>query len=147
VVSKRAEAPWRGLEAELPEDLDSGRLLEVSSPRELPAEGEFEVVLCRGGIDATANPMAFLNQLWHLAAPGATLLLETEVLTDSRHSRLARFVPTGGWVPGRLTLRWMLEVSGFDVESWLGEGSELLESRAALRAVRSEREPASSTPP
>lgn len=146
-MSNGAETPWKGLEAELPENLDSDRLLEVSSPRELPAEGEFEVVLCRGGIDATANPMAFLNQLWRLTAPGATLLLETEVLTDSRHSRFARFVPTGGWVPGRLALRWMLEVSGFDVESWLGEESELPVSRAALRAVRSEREPASSTPP
>ena len=132
---------------ELPEDLEKGRVLEVTSPGELPAEGEFDLVLCRDAIRATPNPMAFLNELWQLTSPGATLLFEAEVLTEPAHSRLARFVPAAGWVPGRLTLRWMLEVSGFDVERWLDEGGDSANGRAALRAVRAEREPASSTPP
>jgi len=147
VVNGIDDARWKRFEGELPKDLEESRLLAVSSPQDLPAEGAFDFVLCRDVINATQAPMAFLNELWHLATPGATLLIEAEVLTDQQHARLARFVPAAGWIPGRLTLRWMLEVSGFDVESWVGEGSELPESRAALRAVRSEREPASSTPP
>jgi len=147
VVNGIDDARWKRFEGELPEDLEESRLLAVSSPQELPAEGEFDFVLCRDVINATQAPMAFLNELWHLATPGATLLLEAEVLTDQEHARLARFVPAAGWIPGRLTLRWMLEVSGFDVEAWLQEDADPPDARVTLRAVRSEREPASSTPP
>jgi SAM-dependent methyltransferase len=132
--------------AELPEDLDDSRLLEVTSAGELPSQGEFDFVLCRDVIRVTPNPMALLNALWRLTSPGAILLLEAEALTEPTHSRLARFVPAAGWVPGRLTLRWMLEVSGFDVERWLDDGDGQAVPRAALRAVRAAREPASSTP-
>jgi SAM-dependent methyltransferase len=134
-------------ERELPEDLEDHRLLELIDPEELPSQGEFDFVLCRNLLRTTTNPMAFLNELWRLTSPGATLLLEAEVLTEPEQSRLARFVPGAGWVPGRLTLRWMLEVSGFDVERWLDDGSPQDGTRAALRATRAEREPDSSTPP
>jgi SAM-dependent methyltransferase len=147
MVSGKGDGRRGSFAGELPEGLDDSRLLEVTATLELPSEGEFDFVLCRNVIRTTANPMALLNELWQLTSPGAILLLEAEVLIEPTHSRLARFVPAAGWVPGRLTLRWMLEVSGFDVERWLDEEGDPTSSLAALRAVRADREPASSTPP
>jgi hypothetical protein len=54
-------------------------------------------------------------------------------------------------VPGRLALRWMIETSGFDVESEFrsvpGPAGEFPTINGYFRATRSERPPAASLPP
>jgi hypothetical protein len=137
------------LRAELPADLDSARLLELSGPDRLAGgEGGFDFVVCRDALRESPYPMALLAELWRLTAPGALLLLEAEIDPDPEHSAYAGFRPGGGWVPGRLALRWMVEVAGFDVERWLGDPTAPGEPpRARLRAVRAKRHPASSSPP
>jgi hypothetical protein len=161
---------------ELPADLAGARLLEVVQPgahgtisaalvdrgteeiveSDRPQvlldgdQGRFDYILCADILRSSPYPMALLADLWRLAAPGAVLLLEAEIVPGLDHSAYARFVPAAGdagWVPGRLALRWMVEVSGFDVERWLGESTAANSPRACLRAVRAERTPASSTPP
>jgi hypothetical protein len=161
---------------ELPADLAGSRLLEVvvpgahgtassaltkrgaeeivesERPRELldDGEGSFDYVLCRDVLRSCPYPMALLADLWRLAAPGAVLLLDSEVVSEPEHSGYARFVPTAGagagWVPGRLALRWMVEISGFDVERRLEVPDAPADPRACLRAVRAERAPARSAP-
>jgi len=129
----------------------AAEVVESDRPGELVAEheGSFGFVVCRDVLRASPFPMALLAALWRLAAPEAPLLLEAEIDPEPAHSGYARFVPTAGsgagWVPGALTLRWMVEASGFDVEHWLGDlpGAG---SPARLRAVRAEREPVRSAP-
>lgn len=162
------------IERELPDDLTGMRVLaivaegdaaknptdgiasrgaahvETAAPQALPEDGDFGLFLCRDALRVTPHPMALLTDLRRLAAPGATLLLEAEVLPDSERSQYARFIEDGprrGWIPGRLALRWMVETAGFDVERWLEEpGADDVSPRAHLRAVRAERAPASSAP-
>jgi len=136
---------------ELPADLDRARLLEVAGDSGVEGRAqEFDFALCRDPLRSCPYPMALLADLWRLLAPGGVLLLEAEVDPAREHSPYARFVPaatTGaGWVPGRLALRWMIEASGFDVERWLGDADIGADSRAHLRALRSERAPARSAP-
>ena len=138
------------LQRELPDGLDPARLLEVDGHGTVGScAGSFDFVLCRDALRSSPNPAALLSELWQLAAPGGVLLLEAEVLPGSEHSAYARFVPPDdrgpGWVPGRLALRWLVERCGFDLECWLGKKDDL-GPRAALRATRSEREPAHSAP-
>ncbi len=127
-------------------------LIATDAPAELreKCEGTFDLILCREPFASRPHPVATLADLWWLAAPEATLLLESEILEQEAHSTLTRFLPAAtsgvGWLPGRLTLRWMVEVAGFDVERWIGQPDERVDSRIALRAIRTEREPASSAP-
>ncbi len=122
------------------------------TPTELLGQykGSFDLILCRDPFVSRLHPVAMLADLWRLAAPDATLLLESEILEEEAHSALARFRPTGalgaGWIPGRLTVRWTVEVAGFDVKRWIEQPDDRVNSRTALRAVRAEREPASSAP-
>jgi SAM-dependent methyltransferase len=138
------------LQRELPEGLDPARLLEVDDRAAVagPA-GSFDFVLCHDPLRFSPDPAALLSELWRLAASGGVLLLEAEVLPGSEHSAYARFVPPDhrgpGWVPGRLALRWLVESCGFDLECWLGETDDL-GPRAALRAIRSDRDPVHSAP-
>lgn len=168
---------WEAMLDELPDDLAGSRLLELTDPgtkgltadalvdrgageivlwdrpQELPAGGEkgFDFVLCRDALSSCPYPLALLAGLWRLTSVGGTLLLDSEIGEGAEHSQYARFVPAersgGGWVPGRLALRWMVETSGFDVERWLAETEEAQSpSRACLRAIRADREPARSAP-
>lgn len=136
---------------ELPADLDRSRLLELTDGGDVEGSLEgFDVVLCRDALRASPYPMALLADLWRLAAPAGVLLLEAEIDPAPEHSGYARFVPAtsgAGWIPGRLALRWMVEVCGFDVERWLDPSDAPNDTRAYLRAVRGEREPARSAPP
>jgi SAM-dependent methyltransferase len=141
------------LRGELPANLDGKQVLEVVHASDLEDQrvGSFDFILCRDLLRTSPHPMALLASLWRLAAPGGVLLLEAAIDPDPAHSGYARFVPTAssgtGWVPGRLALRWMVEVSGFDVERWLSDPAVRGDdSRARLRAVRAEREPARSAP-
>lgn len=139
------------LSQELPAELDRARLLEVAEGDAVEGgAASFDFVLCRDALRSSPHPLALLAELRRLAAPEGVLLLEAETDPESAHSGYARFSPaTGsgvGWIPGRLALRWMVEVSGFDVERWLGEPAAAADSRARLRAVRAEREPARSAP-
>ncbi len=137
------------IDRELPDDLTDVRVLEVRPGDVLDTEeGDFDFVLCRNALRSSPYPMALLADLWRLTAPAGVLLLESDVVAGPEHSQYASFVPStrsgGGWVPGRLALRWMVEVSGFDVERWLDEAGA--SGCACLRAVRSDRTPARSAP-
>ena len=143
------------LDAELPGDTEDLRILELERPghedtvASMLAAGEsVDFIVCRDVLCSSPHPMALLSDLWRIAAPAAVLLLDSAVLTESDNSGYARFVPAagGGWIPGRLALRWMVEASGFDVERWLGEVGDDRNSTVGLRAIRSERKPASSAP-
>lgn len=137
------------LDRELPSGIDPGAVLRLD-PDSDPGwrvGGPFAAVVCRDTIRACPNPMALLTDLWRRTEAGAPLLLETEVLPIGEDSTCARFLPgRGGWVPGRLALRWMVEVAGFEVVEWLDDPDDSERPRAALRALRSDREPARSEP-
>jgi tRNA (mo5U34)-methyltransferase len=93
-----------------------------------PAElGTFDVVHCHGVLYHDLNPVALLQRLHAMLAPGGTLLFGSMMLDDPELSEYARFVPgeyygdpTWWWVPGRLAMRWMLEAAGFKVEEEFG---------------------------
>jgi SAM-dependent methyltransferase len=93
-----------------------------------PAElGTFDVVHCHGVLYHDLNPVALLQRLHAMVAPGGTLLFGSIMLDDPELSEYARFVPgeyfgdpTWWWVPGRLAMRWMLEAAGFAVEEEFG---------------------------
>jgi hypothetical protein len=156
---------------ELPQGLDGARVLDVTlapdalsqaltergagevvtfDPATEQREG-FDLIVCRGLLQAGPHPMNLLSRIWHLADEGALLLLSSGVLTDPERSRFAQFVlpshpeDAPQWLPGRLALRWSVEVSGFTVERWLGPGPEAdegPEALAFLRATRTDRTPA-----
>jgi tRNA (mo5U34)-methyltransferase len=93
-----------------------------------PAElGTFDIVHCHGVLYHELNPVALLQKLRSMLAPGGTLLFGTMMLDDPERSEYARFVPgeyygdpTWWWVPGRLATRWMLNAAGFEVEEEFG---------------------------
>jgi SAM-dependent methyltransferase len=93
-----------------------------------PAElGTFDVVHCHGVLYHDLNPVALLQRLHAMVAPGGTLLFGSIMLDDPERSEYARFVPgeyfgdpTWWWVPGRLAMRWMLEAAGFAVAEEFG---------------------------
>jgi tRNA (mo5U34)-methyltransferase len=115
--------------------------------------GSFDLVHCNGLLYHERHPLGLLSALWRVTAPGGKLLLGSMMLADPTMSEYARFVPTTyhgdpswWWVPGRLALRWMLETSGFDIESEFGEQpglpGEFRTVNGYLRAVRTDRPPA-----
>lgn len=154
-TGSESDGCWEAMVRDLPTELDGQRLLEVrdpSQPRELlgKEEGNFDFVLCRDVLRSTRYPMALLGDLWRLTASGGVLLIESEAVAEPGHSQYTSFVPGAnsgsGWVPGRLALRWMVEASGFDVDRWFDEQEAPLATRICLRAIRAERDPASSSP-
>ena len=166
-----APSPWVRLGAELPSDLGKRRVLVVgpggesdglavekaaaverwdptgSVPR--PA-GPFDLFISAGALQADPHPANLMTAFSDVAAPGATLLLHSRVLTDPEQSMYARFVGAdagvGGseWLPGRLALRWTVETNGFDIERWIdaGPADPRGEGDAYLLATRNERTPA-----
>lgn len=166
-----AASPWARLGAELPEDLGKRRVLVVglagtsddlkledaaevvrwdstdTAPR---PEGPFDLFVSSGALQADPHPANLLTAFCAVAAPGATLLLHSRVLTDPEQSMYARFVGAdagvGGteWLPGRLALRWSVETNGFDIERWIdaGPAEPRGEGDAFLLATRNERTPA-----
>jgi SAM-dependent methyltransferase len=120
--------------------------------------GLFDLVHCNRVLERVASPMNLLGQLWTLMTPGGTLLLGSSVLDAPELSAHAHFTgawgeqgPGAGWLPGRLALRWMVETSGFGPEAWFGEGpggqAEPPIVSLYLRAVRTERQPATGSAP
>ncbi len=93
-----------------------------------PADlGTFDIVHCHGVLYHDLNPVALLQRLHAMVAPGGTLLFGSMMLDDPELSEYARFVPgeyygdpTWWWVPGRLAMRWMLESAGFVVDEEFG---------------------------
>lgn len=88
--------------------------------------GTFDLVHCHGVLYHEMHPMALLQRLREMLAPGGTLYFGSMMLADPEMSEYARFVPgayyedtTWWWVPGRLAMRWMLEAVGFDVRRQL----------------------------
>lgn len=164
---------WALAAARLPERLDGQRVLEVGDergadafaalgaaefvsceqPTETPDfEGGFQLIHCSAKLDTDLHPLSVFAWLWMMAAPGAVLLTGSTVLTDPAHSQFARFLPAeeppsghSRWIPGRLALRWMVEVSGFDDTRWLGETAAADDSGGVagyVQATRGERGPA-----
>jgi hypothetical protein len=170
-TSEKAPAV-ENLFARLPERIDGWRVLSVGGEGGLAeafeGRGAAEVVVCTepseqlradsrsfdlvhcAELGGDLEPMSLYAWLWQVTAPGSLLLLEATVMDDAPSSMYARFVPASGspsgrphWVPGRLTLRWMVECSGFDVQGWLpGPASAPDRTGVRLQAVRVERSPA-----
>ncbi|HSK50522.1 MAG TPA: hypothetical protein VK889_08515 [Solirubrobacterales bacterium] len=168
-----AEQSWSVLGPEAPDDLAGRRALAIGADPEAPAAaleergaavvrwkfpGEplaagdpFDLVCCAGGaMQGDPHPVNLLTRIWHLTRAGSALLLESQVLTAPEASRYGLFVadPDDGarshWLPGRLALRWMVEVTGFDVDRWLDGEEDAGSDRATayLRATRTDRAPA-----
>jgi SAM-dependent methyltransferase len=90
--------------------------------------GTFDLIHCNGLLYHEPNPMALLLRLRSMLAPGGELILGSMTLADAEQSEYLRFVPgsyfgdpTWWFVPGRLALRWMLEVTGFRIAYTFGE--------------------------
>jgi SAM-dependent methyltransferase len=114
-------------------------------------EGRFDLVHCSAELDSGLHPLSVYAWIWGLLRPDGVLLVGSRVLAEPAQSQYARFVPAGGtdarvsrWLPGRLALRWMVEVSGFEFDRWLDDADDALEGEvvAALQAVRVARQPA-----
>src|SRR6202043_3682173 len=78
------------------------------------------------------NPIEMLLKLRSMLAPAGEMLFGSMLHASAEQSEFIRFVPdayagdkTWWFVPGRLAMRWMLEVTGFDVEELvLSEGPQ-----------------------
>jgi tRNA (mo5U34)-methyltransferase len=89
-----------------------------------PSEhGLFDLVHCNGVLYHEPNPIGMLLRLRSMVADGGELLFGSMVHASAEQSEYIRFVPdayagdrTWWFVPGRLAMRWMLEVTGFEVE-------------------------------
>jgi len=114
--------------------------------------GTFDLVHCHGVLYHEAHPVAMLERLRAMVAPGGRLLLGSMMLADPELSEYARFVPnsysgdpTWWWVPGRLATRWMIEAVGFEITSEFGlhEGlpGEFATINGYYEAVLTERAP------
>jgi len=111
--------------------------------------GSFDLVVCGCDVEINAHPLTLYAWVRRLLKPGGTLVAGSAVMPDPTRSQYARFVPgesgqPSRWVPGRLTFRWMVEVSGFDVSGWLDavEGPHDRETVAFLQAAAVDRTPA-----
>lgn len=89
--------------------------------------GRFDFVHCHGVLYHDPHPMLLLERLRDMLADGGTLLFGSMMHADVEKSEYARFVPdryygdeTWWWVPGRLTMRRMLDTAGFDVVEEFG---------------------------
>jgi hypothetical protein len=103
------------------------------------------------GLDGEVHPLSVGAWLWWRLMIGGVLVLESTVLADPSKTAFADFVvdPANSdqrwrWIPGRMTLRWMVENSGFDEFRWLGErrGKEPGTLEVCLQATRVDRGPA-----
>lgn len=92
--------------------------------------GRFELVHCHGVLYHEPHPILMLQKLRSMVADDGELLLGSMLHASADQSEYIRFVPdayagdrTWWFVPGRLAMRWMLEVVGFEVEELsLSEG-------------------------
>lgn len=156
--------------AQLPETLEGWRVLavgEVGASRthleglgvtdftsvEAPSEadlgdGGFDLALCGSEAGAGVHPLALYAWLRRSLRPDAVLVAGSRIIPDPKLSQYARFVPAATpeqasrWLPGRLAFRWMVEVSAFDLVTWLDDGDGATETEAYLQARAVEREPA-----
>lgn len=141
--------------------IGAGEFVSVSDPSEEAGveTGDFDLVICSSELAANVHPLALYAWLRRAAKAEGVLIAGSAVLADATLSQYARYIPppTGAsgarWIPGRLALRWMIEVSGFDVVAWLdegrtGEGDEYayLQARAVdrLPALNLDRQPLNS---
>jgi SAM-dependent methyltransferase/predicted O-methyltransferase YrrM len=89
--------------------------------------GRFDLIHCNGVLYHEPDPLGMLARLRVMLADDGVMLFGSMMLASAEHSEYARFVPadyagdpTWWWVPGRLALRWMLEVTGFSTGPDLG---------------------------
>ena len=131
------------------EGLGAEGVIEETSPlgHRPDPPGGFDFIHC-GALPVDGRQLLVLSRLWRLAAPSASLLLGSRVLDDVEASRYlgVEATSTSGleWIPGRLTLRWMVESSGFDVLHWLAEETVVSDPSAPfayLATRRSDRIP------
>lgn len=171
-MSPAKKNDWGLAAADLPERLDKWRVLEVGSPgaeEQLagrgiekpttlpwPTEahtdmGPFQIAYVTAGLDGELHPLSVGAWLWWRVMTGGVLILEATVLADPAKTTFAEFIADPAdsdqrwrWLPGRLTLRWMIENSGFDSFVWLGErpGQEPGTVDVCLQAKRVDRGPA-----
>jgi SAM-dependent methyltransferase len=90
------------------------------------SHGRFDLVHCHGVFYHEPHPMLLLQKLRAMVADGGQLLFGSMLHASREQSEYIRFVPdsyagdrTWWFVPGRLAMRWMLEVSGFEVDELL----------------------------
>jgi SAM-dependent methyltransferase/predicted O-methyltransferase YrrM len=89
-----------------------------------PSEhGLFDYVHCHGVLYHEPNPLGMLLRLRAMLAADGEMLFGSMLHASTEQSEYIRFVPdayagdrTWWFVPGRLAMRWMLEVTGFEVE-------------------------------
>jgi tRNA (mo5U34)-methyltransferase len=89
-----------------------------------PSEhGVFDYVHCHGVLYHEPNPLGMLLRLRAMLAADGEMLFGSMLHASAEQSEYIRFVPdayagdkTWWFVPGRLAMRWMLEVTGFEVE-------------------------------
>jgi 2-polyprenyl-3-methyl-5-hydroxy-6-metoxy-1,4-benzoquinol methylase len=92
-----------------------------------PAQhGRFDFIHCHGVLYHEPNPLGLLLKLRAMLADGGELLFGSILHASSEESEYIRFVPetyagdrTWWFVPGRLAMRWMLEVCGLEAEELL----------------------------
>jgi len=92
-----------------------------------PSEhGRFDFVHCHGVLYHEPNPLGMLLRLRSMLADGGEMLFGSMLHASADKTEYIRFVPdayagdkTWWFVPGRLAMRWMLEVTGFEVEELL----------------------------
>jgi tRNA (mo5U34)-methyltransferase len=85
--------------------------------------GLFDYVHCHGVLYHEPNPLGMLLRLRSMLAADGEMLFGSMLHASVEQSEYIRFVPdayagdkTWWFVPGRLAMRWMLEVTGFEVE-------------------------------
>lgn len=85
--------------------------------------GLFDYVHCHGVLYHEPSPLGLLLRLRSMLAADGEMLFGSMMHASAEQSEYIRFVPdayagdkTWWFVPGRLAMRWMLEVSGFEVE-------------------------------
>lgn len=83
--------------------------------------GRFDLVHCHGVLYHEPNPLGMLLRLRSMLADDGEMLFGSMVHASAEQSEYIRFVPdayagdrTWWFVPGRLAMRWMLEVTGFE---------------------------------
>lgn len=132
--------------------IGAGEIVELEEPSEEKGleAGAFDLAICGSELETTIHPLGTYAWLRRAIKPEGILVAGSKVLPDPAKSQYAHFYPAGKtgaasrWVPGRLAFRWMIEVSGFDVECWLGDQAESNECGkiAHLQAAAADRTPA-----
>jgi SAM-dependent methyltransferase/predicted O-methyltransferase YrrM len=86
-------------------------------------DGLFDFVHCHGVLYHEPNPIAMLMRLRSMLKDDGEMLFGSMLHAGVEQSEYIRFVPdayagdrTWWFVPGRLAMRWMLEVTGFEVQ-------------------------------